>query len=418
MVSNCSRCVNGIPSPGFDVEILRAILYPQINGLESNPGKNDALQKQYTHTADRPGHSIAHRSTETSMTGQISPGTHTSESFPVAPEISVILPVYNGENTLEKAVYSLGCLKKVNAELVIVDDGSSDGTSHVAGKIQSQLGRDRVRILSGSHRGVVDAANRAIDASRGRWIARMDADDWSSPHRLRRQLEYARQHNLDVVSSLVKIVSPDGHPVLSLEGYENWLNQCLSPEEILAARFIELPIPNPTILAKREVFELKYRHGNFPEDYDMWLRAAACGFRIGKVPRTLYWWTDHPNRLTRNQSIYTKAAFINAKKEHLVNGPLQGVTQCDFWGAGAEGKSWILWFQKLGIHIRTLVDVHPGKIGQTIHGIPVISPDQIPTAPLFPIFIAVGVPEGRRQIHNFIINHLPHTPGQDAWFLA
>lgn len=207
-------------------------------------------------------------------------------------------------------------------------------------------------------------------------------------------MEYARQHNLDVVSSLVKIVSPDGHPVLSLEGYENWLNQCLSPEEILAARFIELPIPNPTILAKREVFELKYRHGNFPEDYDMWLRAAACGFRIGKVPRTLYWWTDHPNRLTRNQSIYTKAAFINAKKEHLVNGPLQGVTQCDFWGAGAEGKSWILWFQKLGIHIRTLVDVHPGKIGQTIHGIPVISPDQIPTAPLFPIFIAVGVPEG------------------------
>ena len=340
-------------------------------------------------------------------------------SSPVShPLISVVIPVFNAEATIEKAVYSLGHIQEMNIEVVIVDDGSTDSTQTVLESLQSSIDSSRLRILKRPNRGVAEAANFGVQAARGDWIARMDADDWSSPHRLRRQLEFGLQHNLDVVSCLVKIVSLEGHPVLSLQEYENWLNSCVSPEDILAMRFVELPIPNPTILARREVFEMGYRQGNFPEDYDLWLRVMAAGYRVGKVPRTLYWWTDHPNRVTRNQSIYTKAAFINAKKAHLPEGPLKGVAQCDFWGAGLEGKPWIRWFQSQGIAIRNIIEVNPRKIGHDIHGVPVIEPERISTKPQLPLFIAVGVPEGRKKIHDYILGHLPHTPGQDAWFLC
>lgn len=334
------------------------------------------------------------------------------------PHISIILPIFNGEQTLEKAIYSLGSLKAIGAELIAVDDGSTDGTFNALQHIKRHLKNEPIRIFSIEHSGVAEASNFATQHAQGDWIARIDADDWSSPHRIKQQLILAQQESLDIVSCLVKIVSPDGHPVLSLQDYETWLNSCITPEDILASRFIELPIPNPTILAKKEVFELGYRNGNFPEDYDLWLRAMAAGFRPGKVNRTLYWWTDHPNRVTRKQSIYTKAAFLNAKKLHLLNGPLSGVSECDFWGAGLEGKPWIRWFLDQGIHIRNIIDVNPKKIGQVIHGSPVILPERINTTPQLPLFIGVGVPEGRKQIRDFILAHLPHTPGQDAWFLA
>lgn len=349
-------------------------------------------------------------------------GVHKSDGIEKDPQykplISVILPVCNGAETVERAIYSLGSLRAVQAELVIVDDGSTDGTVTVLQDIAKKLKTESIRILRQEHAGVVEASNHAIQQSKGEWIARIDADDWSSPHRLKSQIDFALKENVDIVSCLVKIVSLDGHPALSLAEYERWLNEVISTEEILAERFVELPIPNPSILAKREVFELQYRHGNYPEDYDLWLRAMAVGYRPKKVPRTLYWWTDHPDRVTRNQSIYTKAAFINAKKLHLPDGPLAGVSTCDFWGAGIEGKPWIRWLIENGINIRNIIEVNPRKLGQKIHGIPVIPPENIITSPHFPLFVGVGVPEGRRKIKEFIHGHLPHTPGEDAWFLC
>lgn len=332
--------------------------------------------------------------------------------------ISVILPVFNGEETIENAILSLGSLKSVNAELIVVNDGSTDATAEKVQSIQNRFPEENIQLISTPHLGVIDASNTAIEQASGEWITRIDADDWSSPHRLKLQVNHAVQHGLDIVSCLVKIVTPDGHPSDTLQDYESWLNACVAPDDILASRFIELPIPNPTVMARKEVFQMGYRHGKFPEDYDLWLRAMAAGYKPGKVPRTLYWWADHPNRVTRNHSIYTKAAFFNAKKMHITNGPLNGVTQCDFWGAGIEGKPWIRWILDQGITIRNIIEVNPKKLGQKIHGAKVIKPENISTSPQLPLFIGVGVPEGRAQIADFIHGHLPHTCGQDAWFLA
>jgi glycosyltransferase involved in cell wall biosynthesis len=334
------------------------------------------------------------------------------------PLVSVILPVFNGAATVEQAILSLGMLQDLDVEIVVVDDGSTDNTLDVLEQLRPKLRGVPFRIIQAEHGGVAAASNTAIEAARGQWIARIDADDWSSPHRLRQQLQYAEKHDLDGVSCLVKIVTPDGHPAQTLQEYEGWLNSCVSPEEISAMRFVELPVPNPTMMAKREIFEMQYRAGTFPEDYDLWLRALGAGWRIGKVPRTLYWWTDHEDRVTRTQAIYSRAAFLNAKKMHLPDGPLRGVTHCDFWGAGLEGKPWIRWLQQRGIKIRHIIEVNPRKIGSEIHGVPVISPERICTTPSLPLFIGVGVPKGRQNIQEYIHGHLPHTPGEDAWFLA
>ena len=66
-----------------------------------------------------------------------------------------------------------------------------------------------------------------------------------------------------------------GQAVTSLQRYEQWSNALTEPARIVAMRFVELPIVNPTLMAKREVFELGYREGAWPEDYDLCLRALA-----------------------------------------------------------------------------------------------------------------------------------------------
>ena len=144
----------------------------------------------------------------------------------------------------------------------------------------------------------------------------MDADDVAHPERLQVQLEeLERDPKLDVVSCRVAHFSDNGPVGRGFQLYEEWLNALVCHEDILRERFVESPLPHPTVMARKRVLLAAggYRDRGWPEDYDLWLRLAERGCRFGKVPRVLLHWRDHGDRLTRNDSRYAVERFLERK---------------------------------------------------------------------------------------------------------
>jgi glycosyltransferase involved in cell wall biosynthesis len=331
------------------------------------------------------------------------------------PLISVLLPAYNAATTVLAAARSIleGTFKDL--ELVVVDDGSTDRTFETLKSISDP----RLVLTRTPHQGVVAAANKAASMAQAQWIARMDADDLSHPHRLEKQWEFAEQNRCDIVSGLVRIVDLKGHPVQSMRRYEDWLNSLRTHEDLLANRFIELPMVNPSILARREFFLNKCRQGDFPEDYDQWLSALQIGARAGKTESFILDWRDRPNRLTRRDTRYKREAFDRCKKHHLLKGPLRDIRKIILWGVGQTGKPWLTWLLKEDFEIPYAIDVSPKKMGQCIHGVKVISPEQLRRIyePELFVLAAVGAFGARETIAGYL-KHLGCIPGRNLWFVA
>lgn len=336
------------------------------------------------------------------------------------PAVSVILPAYQAEATIEGAARSILAGSFEDIELVIVDDGSTDRTAECASALAAT--DPRVRLIVREHSGVAGAANAAVAESRAPLIARMDADDLAHPERLAQQIHLLERDRLDVVGSQVQIVDVEGRPVATMERYQRWINGVTEHEAIVAMRFIELPLVNPTVLARRAVFEMGFRTAAdeadaFPEDYDWFLRAVASGARFGKVTASLLDWTESPERLTRRHPAYTREAFDRCRRTHLLSGPLSGVGEVDLWGVGRTGRPWLRWLRSSGLAVRAVYDVSPRLVNNTVQGHAVMHPDDLPAADGVTMIVAVGA-QGARELIAPALLVRGYVAGEDAWFVA
>ncbi|MEE8348095.1 MAG: glycosyltransferase family 2 protein [Acidobacteriota bacterium] len=330
------------------------------------------------------------------------------------PEVSVVLPVFNGAETIARAVRSILDQTLRQIELIVLDDGSTDETAAVVRTIRDP----RLRLIQCPHRGVAGAANAATELAVAPLLARMDADDFAYPLRLEKQLQRLHQQNFDVVGCRVRILDESHSPAGSMQRYQHWINQeTLESQQISALRFVEFPLVNPTLLARRSYFEMGFRDGDLPEDYDLMLRASARGMRFGKVDEVLLDWADHPDRLTRTDPRYTFEAFTRCRQLHLLAGPLRGVKSVDLWGVGETGKPWLRWLQAQDIVVRRGYDINERKVNETIHGVCIAHPSEMPDADGLPLIIAVGAEHARPLILPEILSR-GYVPGGDAWFVA
>src|SRR5690606_20250955 len=115
----------------------------------------------------------------------------------------------------------------------------------------------------------------------------------------------------------------------------------------------------------------------WPEDYDLVLRALNAGMRIGIAPRRLHAWRDRPERLSRTQARYGLAAFTACKAHYLASGFLSQVDRYVLWGYGSTGRALR---RALAAHGKTpshIVEVKQSRIGNVIHGATVIPPDAL-----------------------------------------
>jgi glycosyltransferase involved in cell wall biosynthesis len=291
------------------------------------------------------------------------------------------MPVFNAEPWLRETLASIFCQTLPNFELIAVDDASSDGSYEI---LQSAAAGDhRIQVLRSPEKGIVAALNYGVSQSRGLYIARMDADDLMPPERLELQADFLECHSdVAVVTGHVAYLG-DAEKNAGYARYVDWLNTIQSSADFVCRQFIESPVAHPSVMVRREVMLANpYRHGDFPEDYDLWLRLLAQGLRFSSVPAPVLQWRDHGARASRTDSRYDIEKFYTHKASYLAAWlGARGYTSVAVWSGGRRTRRRIDALSAQGIRIDRFIDVHPRRVGQVIQGVRVVSPDEMFAGP-------------------------------------
>ena len=186
------------------------------------------------------------------------------------PRASVLMPAYNNARYLDDAVRSILAQTLSDFEFIIIDDGSTDGSQDL---LEEYARRDsRVRLLrNDSNRGIVYSLNRGLDACRGRYVVRMDSDDWAFPDRLERQLA-VMDSRPDVIALCGAVIYMDA------EGRDTGVVRLSDAGGSLLRRNGMI---HPTAVFRREVLSrqgIRYRETyRYAEDYFLWLQLSRLG---------------------------------------------------------------------------------------------------------------------------------------------
>ena len=214
-----------------------------------------------------------------------------------APEVSIVMPAYNAAAYLRSAVESAMAQTFGDLELIVVDDGSTDATPSILAEFQAV--DPRVRVITQANQGQSVARNRAIVASRGRFIAFLDADDLWDPCKLERQLPLFQDSNVGLVYSAVEDVDADGRPTRGPEPWDFHKGEIL--EHLLRSNFI---CTSSTVLRKSvlEKHGLQFTVGRLCEDWLLWGQ-LSCHATADFVPETLVRYRVHALGTSRKTTL-------------------------------------------------------------------------------------------------------------------
>jgi len=220
-------------------------------------------------------------------------------------KVSVVIPVHNGERYLSQAIESVLAQTHRDLELLIVDDGSTDGSRAVAERYAREDAR--VRVLAQPNRGVAAAGNQGLEEARGEWVARLDADDLFVPDKLERQLAFVRRHpDVRIAGTLGHFIDARGR-VLGLVNGEGPFTR---PEfEAMAARGEPVFfVHSSTLMHRGAVLSIGGYRERFiqAEDIDLWLRMAERGHLLLKMPEPLVLYRLHAESLTMSRNAEQK----------------------------------------------------------------------------------------------------------------
>lgn len=237
-------------------------------------------------------------------------------------EISVVMPVYNGEKYLVEAIESILNQSFKQFEFIIIDDGSTDGSFNIISdyaKLDS-----RVKMIRRENKGLIFSLNEGIGVARGRYIARMDADDISHPERFNFQKNLLDSGVVDICGCHYHVIDKGG----------NFVDSAIVPlTRSSFTTFIAQTTPwaHGSIMMKADLFNsqgFKYGSSKYKtaEDYALWVQMISAGVKFGNVDMFLFQYrhfTSSLSNLNANKSrIESKKIsheFINKNKEILVN---------------------------------------------------------------------------------------------------
>jgi glycosyltransferase involved in cell wall biosynthesis len=194
------------------------------------------------------------------------------------------MSVHNDEDRVEQAVASILAQTFDDFELIVIDDGSSDGSGR---KLDELAAADsRVRIIHQHNTGLTKALIRGCNEARGEFIARQDSDDWSHPSRIADQVAVLT-HDLGVgfVSCATQYIGPRGEPLVLITRNAD---SVAATHGLLEERLG--PPAHGSVLFRRSLYERVggYRpQFHFAQDADLWLRMGEVA-RIAYVPETRY----------------------------------------------------------------------------------------------------------------------------------
>jgi glycosyltransferase involved in cell wall biosynthesis len=227
------------------------------------------------------------------------------------PDISVIMSVYNGAKYLKEAVHSILQQTHQNLEFVIVDDGSTDDTWSVL----TSLKDPRIVLEKNANNvGLAASLNKAVRVAKGRYVARMDSDDISLPHRLEKQFAFLEDHpECGAVGSSFYEIDENGKIV-------GITRVPTESSEIRALLREQNCIGHGTVMMRKDVlltcggYDERFKYA---QDYDLWLRMSEK-YEMANIEEPLYCWrsTDSciSNSRVAEQKMYANMALSEARQ--------------------------------------------------------------------------------------------------------
>ena len=245
-----------------------------------------------------------------------------------APAVSVILPAYNCQQYVGKAIQSVLQQTFTDFELIIINDGSTDQTETSI----LQFTDPRIIYLQNpENKGLIYTLNRAIELAKGNYIARMDSDDICVQERLSKQKGYLDGHSeTTMVASTINFIDASGND----KGIWSLDRKTISPAVIRDEMPFENCIAHPSIMIRADILrKLKYdpRQVNI-EDYDLWLRLLNRGHVIGKINEPLLWYRVHGDSIThvhlKKKNFFFKHLRMKRKflAKEILSGRVNGFT--------------------------------------------------------------------------------------------
>lgn len=269
-------------------------------------------------------------------------------------KISVVMPAFNSEKTIRRAIDSILNQTFEDFELIVVNDNSTDGTKDI---VKKYIKRNKnVRLINNkTQMGVSGSLNKGFKYSNAQLIARMDADDYSDPRRLELQYETLNKNpKVAVVGADMKIVNEQGKLIFTRK-YPT------KSKDLKKVMFRYSPFAHPVVLMKKDVFE---KCGGYDmdlklcEDVDLWFRIGK-DYDFASIPKYLLIYSQtmssNTNKKLKNQEIMNlrirlKAIFDYGYKPSL----------CDIFYNFIQAAT--LWFMPPKIRIWTYNFLRSNKI--------------------------------------------------------
>ncbi len=258
-----------------------------------------------------------------------------------SPAISVVMSAYNAEQYVSSAVESILNQTFRDFEFIIINDGSTDSTGHIA---RSYAARDsRIRLVEQDNTGLTIALRRGIDISAGEFIARMDADDISMPTRLEKQIEFLRaQSDYVAVSSIIE------H--FKIEDETGYLDSPIKVDETfpLFNCFTNAIGGHGQVAFRRRSYDLVGGYDptvTYAQDYDLWTRLTDLG-KFGVAREMLYRMRRGHDSITKvhasKQAVYSLRTCRREYKKLTGEGLDESTSialRSFWWGEPAENTS-------------------------------------------------------------------------------
>jgi glycosyltransferase involved in cell wall biosynthesis len=234
------------------------------------------------------------------------------------PRVSVLLPVRNGLPWLREALESLAVQTMPDFEIVVLEDGSTDGTADFL----ASWGDDRMRVVSTGGVGIAAALNIGLGEASAPLVARQDADDASAPERLAVQTEYLNIHSdIGVLATVADYIDGDGSAVDNdwVRTVRRQQDVASTPAQIRELMPLTCCVTHGSIVARAAVLTAAggYRQSMAPaEDYDLWLRLLP-ETQLAKLPERLYRYRVHAGQVSAQAREAQLLKTLTAKYEYV-----------------------------------------------------------------------------------------------------
>lgn len=245
------------------------------------------------------------------------------------PLVSVIIPAYNHELYIEEALQSVINQTYKNIQLIVINDGSMDGTGTVIDKVIEQNASFNIKYINKSNEGICKTLNKGLLLAKGKYVAFLASDDMWTSDRIEKQVYFMEENaNIGLVFSdnyfirlnkVAQVKGTDYKPIIR-KCFLNGIQNVNMYEKLLSDDII----PALTVLIRKECFD---KVGGFDnnlkaEDYDMWLRIAK-EYPIAFIDEPLAYYRVHDSNASNNHAsidgIKTFFSIINkqCKEEPL-----------------------------------------------------------------------------------------------------